>query len=77
MPTLRTIFLKHRPVHVSGGDVDLVQSSLQLDDDGYVNGILNYDGQGFETPSVPQVQPVSQEQVFLSGDENFRFHLSR
>ena len=55
LPTLRTIFLKHRDAHVTGGVTNAIQSQMKLDSSGEIDGLVVYDGQGFETSSVPQV----------------------
>ena len=77
MPTLRTIFLKHRDAHVTGGAIDAVSSMLQLDKSGDVDGLVVHDGQGFETSGVPQVQPDTGKQVFLSGDGTVNYQSLR
>lgn len=75
--TLRTIFLRHRDAHVTGGIAEKLEAVLQLDTEGDVDGLLCYDGQGFETESVPQIQQDTQEQVFLSGDGTVNYQSLR
>ena len=55
VPTLRTIFLRARDQFVSGGNVDTAQAAFKLDCDADVDGLVCWDGQGFENSSVAQV----------------------
>ena len=77
LPTIRTIFLRHRPVHVSGGAVDVVQSPLVLDDQGNSDGLLDYNGQGHEISAGAQLRPDTGEQVFCSGDGTVNYYSLR
>ena len=77
VPTLRTVFLKHRDEYVTGGKIDKCEPALQLNTEGDVDGLICYDGQGFETPQVQQVQPDTGKQVFLSGDGTVNYQSLR
>lgn len=75
--TLRTIFLRHRDAHVTGGSVDDLEAVLQLDSEADIDGLLCYDGHGFETDGVPQIQPDTHNQVYLSGDGTVNYQSLR
>ena len=79
-PTLRTVFLRHRAVMVIGGPApvsDSMQAAFQLDLDADIDGLVVYDGQGFEVGQVPQVLPDAQKQVFHSGDGTVNYQSLR
>ena len=63
--------------YVTGGMQDKCQPSMQLDAAGDIDGLICYDGQGFETSAGPQIQPDTGEQVFVSGDGTVNYQSLR
>ena len=71
------MFLKHRGNQTTGGLQQKLQSAFELDVEGDIDGLINYNGLGFETSRVTQTRPDTGESVCISGDGTVNYQSLR